>query len=116
MMLIARIATSDESNECVLELAARIVELQQIELGLDDRTANVGAAILRRRQRVRESAALLVRLVDLADAIDLLEHLRDRRARILAVGRAHGHRDLANLALDRAQLLFAAGAEQRAFA
>src|SRR5690349_7085932 len=113
MMLVARIATSDETDERVLELAARVVELQQIELGLDDTAADLGATVLARRQREREATALLVRLGDLRDAIDRLQDAGDLR---LVAGVTDGDRDLANLALVLREVGFAADAEERALA
>src|SRR5687767_10822680 len=114
MMLVARIGPSDESNERVLELATRVVELQQIQLGLDDRAADFRAAVLLGRERERQPAALLVRLLDATDAVDARQHLGDLRLRIVAAGRAHRHRDLANLALHVAELRLGTGTEQRA--
>src|SRR3569833_943866 len=81
LMLVARIRASHESDERVLELASRVVELQEIELGLGDRAADVGPHVLAGRQREREAAALLVRLADLGDVRDRREHLRDRALR-----------------------------------
>src|SRR5580704_16112827 len=99
MMLVARIGPSDETDERALELATRVVELQEIQLGVDDRAADVGAAVLLRRQRERQAAALLVRVADLADSRDGREDLGDLRLRIVARWRAHRDGDLANLAL-----------------
>src|SRR4051812_5957182 len=99
MMLVARIVTSDETDECVLELAARVVELQEVELRSDDRARDIGADVLVRRQRERETAARLVRLGDLRDAFDRRQHARDLRAWIVFAGRAHRDVDRANLAL-----------------
>src|SRR5574338_710980 len=115
MMLIARIGTSDETDERVLELAARVVELEQIELGRDDRAADLGAAVARRREREGPAAALLEGLEHLGDALDLLEDLLDLALRIVAAA-ADGHRDLANLALHVAELGLGADAEQLALA
>src|SRR5512139_3418160 len=131
MMLVARIRASDESNERVLELAARVVELDEIELGLDDRTADLRTAVLRGRERVQQAAALLVRIADLLHAVDDAEHLADRGARLLGLQlrvlrllaavriapllrHADRHADLANLALVRGQLALAADAQDLA--
>src|SRR5678815_5029647 len=82
MMLIARIEASDETDERVLELAARVVELQQIQLGADDRAADVGAAILGGLEREQHAAALLVRIGDALHAVDRAEDLLDVGARL----------------------------------
>src|SRR5687768_6829542 len=116
MMLIARIGSSDQSNERVLELAARVRELDQVELGLDDGSADLGAAVLGGRQRIRQATALLVRIGDAFHAADRLEHLADRRAWVVAARRTHGHGDLPDLALARRELVLAARAEQLALA
>src|SRR5687767_9455084 len=86
MMLVARIGSSDESNERVLELAACVVELEQIELGFDDGLAHLCATILRSREREQDAAALLVRLGDALHAVDGGEHLRDRGPHFLGLG------------------------------
>src|SRR4051812_1357864 len=116
MMLVAAIGSSDESNERVLELAARVVELDEVELGVDDGAADLGAAVLGRRQREQETAALLVRIGDALHAVDRLEHLPDAALRIIAGRWAHRDGDLADLALGRGELALAAGAEQLALA
>src|SRR5690349_9232495 len=77
MMLVARISASDESNERALELATRVVELDQIQLGVDDRAADFRAAVLGGRERVQHPAALLVRIGDALHALDTAEHLLD---------------------------------------
>src|SRR5688500_7969264 len=116
MMLVARIATSDESNERVLELATCVVELQQVELRVDDRAADIRTAIGLRRERERPTAALLVRIEHLADPADLLQHGADLALRVVARRCAPRHRDLANLALHVAELRLGADAEQLALA
>src|SRR5688572_2555176 len=85
MMLVARIGSSDESNEGVLELAARVIELDEVELGLDDFLAHLGTTVLRGGEREQEAAALLVRIGDALHAVHGREHLRDRRARGLGI-------------------------------
>src|SRR4051812_11553362 len=99
MMLAAGIAASHQTNERVLELAARVVELDQVELRVDHRATDVRTAILVRREREQESPALLVRLGDLADALDLAEEARDHSLGVVDRSRPYRHRDLANLAL-----------------
>src|SRR5262245_44373443 len=97
MTLVACIATSRETHEQGLELAARVVEAEQIEVGTDNRAADRGAAVLGGRQRERLAARLRERLGDLCDAVDSLQqrgHLRDA-----VVGDAHRDRDLPDLAL-----------------
>src|SRR3954464_8843776 len=114
MMLVAAIGSSDESNERVLELAARVVELDEVELGVDDRAADLGATVLGGRQREQQATALLVRIGDGLHAIDGLEHLADTALRIVAGWRTDRDRDLADLALGRGELALAARAEQPA--
>src|SRR6185436_10347844 len=110
MMLVAAIGPSNESHAGVLELAARVIELEQIELGAHDRAADLGPAILRGRDEERRPAALLERLAELLHAVDALEHLHEVAPgigpeRVAAARRAdrHGHRaDLALLARELA--------------
>src|ERR1043165_7595475 len=125
MMLVARIVTSDETDERVLELAARVVELQEVELRFHDRAADLGADVRAGAERGRPAAPLLVRLGDLRHALDARQHLRDEALRIagLAIGalenfgrRTDRDGDRANLALHRTELCFASDAEQRALA
>src|SRR6187549_2967882 len=111
MMLIARIGASDQTDEGVLELAPRIVELDEIELGVDHGAAHLGATVLGGRQREQEAAALLVRIGDALHAVDRREHGADLALGIVAARRPDRDRDLANLALRRREILLAADAE-----
>src|SRR4051812_33988524 len=106
MILIARIGPSDEADERALELAAREVELEQIELGLDDRAAHLGAAVLARRERERDALRGAVQVVDLRDAVHRAEDLLDRRLRV--VGRLVGRLLVLVVVLDVAAVRVAA--------
>src|SRR6185295_1765703 len=77
MILIARIGSSDQTDERVLQLAPGVVELEQIELGHDHGAADLGAAVLGGGQREQQAAALLVRIGDALHAIDRGEHAAD---------------------------------------
>src|SRR6185503_4330127 len=107
MILIARIVSSDQADERVLELAPGVVELDEVELGLDDGAADVRAAILGGRQRERQAAALLVRIGDAGDAGDRREHAADLALGVVAARRPDGDRDLADLALRGREVLLA---------
>src|ERR1044071_576231 len=86
MMLIARIEASDETDECVLELAACVVELQQIELGADHRAADFRATVLGGLEREQQATALLVRIGDALHAVDRAEDLLDVGLRLALLG------------------------------
>src|SRR5689334_10180258 len=99
MILIARIVSSDQTDERVLELAPGVIELEQVELALDDGAADVRAAVLGGGQRERQAAALLVGIGDAADAVDRRQHLADLSLGVLARRRPDRDRDLPDLAL-----------------
>src|SRR5512140_511197 len=111
MMLIARIGSSDQTDEGVLELTPGVVELDEVELGLDDRAADLGTTVLGSRQREQEPTTLLVRIGHGLHAIDRREHGPDPALGIITARRPDRDRDLANLALRCGERLLAAVAE-----